>query len=227
MSSADLSTDDLAHRCLEETEKFNRRQESDDQFCFELWRRAFADNKSDAFTYLFQIYTRSVTSWVYNHSRFEQTGEEADFFALAALRKFYFALRGEKFKRFAGLPQILSYLKCCVHTEIMQYLRDQRPIEHKPLDVASGVAVIPDLDTNTNLREIWACIEQLLLDERDRFLAHLVFVQDLKPRQIITAHPGVWQHEREVTLAIYRIRRILRNDRRLRRLLGLDEKPDQ
>ncbi|MCG8352995.1 MAG: hypothetical protein MI924_34965 [Chloroflexales bacterium] len=227
MSSADLSTDDLAHRCLEETEKFNRRQESDDQFCFELWRRAFVDVKSDAFTHLFQIYTRSVTNWVYSHSRFEQTGEDADFFAQAALRKFYFALRGEKFKKFAGLPQILSYLKRCVHTEIMQYLRDQRPIEHKPLDVASGVVVTPDLDTSTNLQEIWACVEQLLPDERDRFLARLVFAQDLKPRQIIMAYSGIWQHEREVTLTIYRIRRLLRNDSRLRRLFGLDEKSDQ
>lgn len=217
--TASLLLDDLARRCAEETDKFNRRQSSDPQFCFELLRRALAEGHSDALTRIYQIYERQVIGWVYSHSRFEQTGENADFFAHAALRKFYFALRGAKFARFPSLPQVLAYLKLCVHTEVMQYLRDHRLLSDRPLDSAEGVEQTPDLDTPVLLADIWARIRLVLTDERDRQLARYAFFQDLKPRQIVAA-TTVWRDEREVTLALYRIRRVLRNDPELRRLLG-------
>jgi hypothetical protein len=212
-----LSNDDLAHRCAEETEKFNSRQENNPEFCFELMRRALADESDDAFTRVYQIYERQVLNWVYSHTRFAQTGESADFFASSAIRTFYFALRGEKFERFPSLPQVLAYLKMCVHTAIAQYLRDQQPTALTPLDSVSEVSHTINLDSGIDAAELWAYICHLLPDDRDRLLARCVFLLDLKPRQIVTEHPAQWRNEREVSVALYRIRRVLRGDGELQR----------
>src|SRR5215212_9885033 len=100
MAAANLALDELAQRCTEETQKFTHRLSNDPQYCFELLSRALLGGLSEAFTHIYRIYENQVVSWVYNHSRFEDTGEEADYFAGAALSNFYFALRGRKFAQF-------------------------------------------------------------------------------------------------------------------------------
>lgn len=221
MTVSSLSVDALAQRCAEETDKFNHRQPSDAQFCFELLRRALGEASSEAFTRVYQIYERQVLAWVYSHSRFGQTGEDAEFFAGTALRTFYFALRGPKFDKFPSLPQVLAYLKLCVHTAIAQYIRDQQPAPTTPIDDVGELAHTPDLGTRADAADLWLHICQLLPEERDRSLARYAFMHDLKPRQIVSAYPSEWRDEREVSVALYRIRRTLRNDPELGRRVGL------
>ncbi|MBA3943862.1 MAG: hypothetical protein H0X37_04790 [Herpetosiphonaceae bacterium] len=215
MATASLSIDGLAQRCAEETKKWNDRQGSDPQFCFELLRRALAKGMAEAFTHVYQIYEPQVIRWVQGHSRFALTGENADFFAGAALRTFYFAMQGPKFARFAGVPQVLAYLKMCVHTAIMQYLRDQHPVDVTPLEDVHELGETPDLLARTDAAELWAHICHLLPDPHDRNLARCIFLLDLKPRQIVSAYPLQWSNEREVTVATYRIRHLLRNNAEL------------
>jgi hypothetical protein len=218
--AARLSLDDLAQRCADETDKFTRREENDTQFCFELLRRALVDGVAEAFTRAYQIYERQVIVWVYSHSRFDQTGESADYFARIALSNFYFGVRGPKFAQFPSLPQALQYLKTCAHNAIMQYLRDQRPDRTAPLDSLSEAAHQPDLDMEMSADEIWKRVCAVLPDERDRRLARYAFFQNMKPRQIVEAHAQEWPSERDVSVALFRIRRVLRNDAELRRMLG-------
>lgn len=219
----DLSVDELATRCAQETDLFNRRQPSDPQFCYELLRRALADGSPDAFTLVYHIYERQATHWVYNHPKFEQTGESAEFFASHALRSFYFALRGPKFDRFPSLPQVLSYLKLCVHTAIAQYVRDQQPHNTTPLTEGQSLSYQPDLDTHAVAAELWQHICSLLPDEHDRLLARLAFLQGLKPREIVRAFPQHWRDERDVSVTLYRIRRTLRNDPELQHRTGAND----
>ena len=68
------------------------------------------------------------------------------------------------------------------------------------------------MGTRAAVSELWLHICDLLPDPRDRLLAHCVFVQDLKPQQIVQEHSALWTNERDVSVAIYRIRRRLRND---------------
>ena len=224
MSLAALSVDQLAQRCVEETDKFNRRQSNDPQFCFELLRRALAEGMAEAFSSAYQIYERQALKWVYSHSGFAQTGEDADYFARSALSTFYFAVRGPKFARFPALQQLLAYLKLCVHTAIAQYLRDQGPAE-APIETIDTIAEPGDLGMHADAAELWAHICGRLPDERDRLLARCAFIQDLRPRQIVELYPAHWSDEREVSVALYRIRRLLRGDAELRRRMGLP--PDE
>lgn len=223
MTGETLPLDALVQRCVEETEKFNRRRESDSRFCFELLRRALADQSAEALTRVYQVYERQVLGWVYNHRGFGRTGEEADYFAHAALSAFYFALRGPRFTRFDSLPKLLSYLKLCVHSAVAQYLRDQRPDTTEQLEAVDRPADLPDPSERAEAAELWQHICRLLPDADDQRLARLVFIQDLKPRQIVAEQPEGWASEREVTLAIYRLRRLLRADPELRRRMGIGE----
>jgi hypothetical protein len=227
--AASLSLDALAQRCSEETEKYHLHQDNDTQFCFELLRRAFGQGGADAMIYAFRIYERRLLSWVYSHSRFPQTGEDAEFFASWAFHNCCAAIQGEKFERFPTLAQVLQYLKLCVHTAIMHFLRDQQAaatisLEALPVSGAGAHSLFgttPALGASVEAAELWAYVCSLLPDERDRRLASCVYVQDLTPRQIIALHPNDWRTTREISVAIYRIRQALRADPEVRRWAGV------
>ena len=220
-SAAEMPVDELARRCQEENETFSRLGTSDPQFCFELLRLALAEGRAEALAHCYRIYERQALSWVYQHSDFAATGESAEFFARAALSSFYFALRGERFAQFRALPFVLSYLKACVHSSIAQHLRAQRRRPTVPLDAARTIADEASLEGAIDAQELWAYICRLLPDPTDQLLARSAFVLGMKPRQIVGAYPQHWGNEREASLELYRIRRLLRNDAELRRrLLG-------
>ena len=227
MNLAVLAVENLATLCAEETEKFSRQQRNTTQYCFELFRRALAEGVQEAFTHIYLVYERQVLRWVYGYSRFDETGEAADYFVNSAFNKFYFAVRGPKFERFASVPSLLMYLKLCVHTAIAQYIRDQQRIVAISTDDESNELVIRDdrqeelLEHGTDAGELWALISRLLPAPADRMLARCVFALDMKPSEIVTAYPGRWSNEREISVALYRIRRLLRQDPELRQLLGL------
>lgn len=216
----ELSTSALAQRCAEESKKFARRESNDPQFCLALLRRALVDRAPDAFTHVYQIYNRQVTHWVYQHSRFALTGESAEYFSSAAFQSFYTALQGSKFEQFSSLPAVLTYLKLCVHTAIARYLRDDVHTPTVSLDDRIELAEEPDLSASVDVSELWSHICQLLPDERDQLLARCAFVLGLKPRQIAPLYRSFWSSERDISVALYRIRGILRSDAELVALAG-------
>jgi len=75
------SLSEVARRCHEETERFFRRLASDTQYCYDLFRRALGQRNGDAFGLLMDNYRTLVEGWVRRHSKFEQTGEEAEIFS--------------------------------------------------------------------------------------------------------------------------------------------------
>jgi hypothetical protein len=216
-----LTVDDLAQRCAEENQKYSRQQESDAQYCFELLRRALLQGISEALTHVLRVFERQVRNWVYRHQRFAQTDESAEYFVNVAFTSFYFALRGPRFEQFSALPQVLRYLKLCVHTAVAQYVRDQASFPVIPLGEVE-VVYTTDPDSRISANELWNHICRLLPDEQDRLLADCTFIQQLKPAQIADLYPTHWQNVRAISVALQRIRRILRNDTELRRRAGVE-----
>jgi hypothetical protein len=227
MTLASLPLEQIAQRCAEETQKFRQRQPHDTQFCFELFRRALAEGVNEAFTWAYNIYEREVRNWVHQHRGFEHTGESADLFVNAGFSQFYFALRGPGFAKCPALPQLLAYLKACVHSAIAQYLRDHGGGPYPPfLDPdEEGPPAPSDPGAGLVAGEIWRRIRELLPDESDQLLARCRFGEGLKPGEIVAYHAARWRSEREVSVALYRIRQKLRRDPALRELLGLEAAP--
>lgn len=220
MTVHSLHTDELANLCADETARYMRREANDPRYCFELLRRALVDSVSDALTHIYRIYEPLVLSWVRRHDRFPQTGEEASYFASLALRNFYFALRGPKFSNFQFLPQILRYLKRCVHSAIEQYLRDQQPVADMPLENIEVIADASPMESTLEAQDLWSHILTLIPEPEDQLLARLTFVLGMKPAEIVQAYASIWQQERAVSVALQRIRRRLRGDEVLRQMAG-------
>ena len=223
MSFARLPTDVLAVRCKEDTNRFYLGQKSTSQHCFELLRRALADGLTDAFTWIYRIYEPQVIRWVYSHSQFIHTSEDADYFANSALSNFYFALRGGKFHEFDMLAQVMAYLKMCVHSAIMQHLRKQPP-DTAELEDETMPGNIGQPSMSVAVSDLWARICHLLPEKQDRLLAHCAFVLVLKPAQITQMYPDHWATARDVSVALQRIRRRLRSDFELRHWAGIRAK---
>jgi hypothetical protein len=95
-------------------------------------------------------------------------------------------------------------------------LRDQNYVGLVPLDEFNEPVDHPNLGTQIDASELWAHICTLLPDADDQLLAQLHLVQHLKPSQIIAEQPGKWATERAISVALQRIRRILRNDPQIR-----------
>ncbi|MCL4256445.1 MAG: hypothetical protein KJ043_22000, partial [Anaerolineae bacterium] len=72
-------------------------------------------------------------------------------------------------------------------------------------------------DGAINSQQLWDYITQLLPNEQLRDLAQAIFILEYKPADI--AKMGGWKDARDVSIALQRIKRILRRDATLRQLL--------
>jgi hypothetical protein len=89
-----------------------------------------------------------------------------------------------------------------------------------PLDATAELTEESDLGEQVDASDLWEHIRHLLPDERDRILARCTFVLGMKPRQIRALYADRWSTEREVSVALYRIRHTLRSDSILAVLAG-------
>lgn len=217
MDITEFPLDDLSRRCAEETQKFKRQDGHDTQYCYEIFRRALAERIPEAFEEIYVIYQPQVRRWVSNHPKFPLSGEVEDFFSHEALSKFYFALGGDKFYNFATLPRVMQYLKACVFTAVKQYVRDHPPIELLPDGI--DIAVTSDFAADIEAGLLWNHLCALLPDKNDQLLARDVFMLDLRPRDMAQKYPHIWKDARQVSVDLFRIRRILMNDPKLRNWL--------
>ena len=207
-----METVELARRAAEEAAGYQRHKADDPRYAFALLRRALVDGSEEAFAYFYELYQRQVTAWVHQHPRFEQTGEGAEYFTQAAFTAFYFALRGAKFERFPTLSAALQYLKLCVHTQVALYLRNSQRQRETPLDQEHDRLETVDSDAALAAGDLWSRICELLPNARDQLLARCAFALRLRPSEIRQAYSAYWSSERDISLALYRIRRTLRND---------------
>lgn len=215
-----LTVEQLAEACEQENRSYSRQQASDPRYCFELLRRALLEELPQAFSTVYRIYEPMVRRWVYSHSQFNLTDENADFFTSIALSKFYFALRGAKFAQFSHLPQVMSYLKLCAHTAITQYQRDQQRLATVTLDEQEERQPATE-EAPQSFEDVWAAICEVLPDEEDQLLVDAVFIQQMKPAELAAKYPQRWDSARAVSVALQRVRRRLRTSDVLREHAGL------
>jgi hypothetical protein len=217
MSLNGMTIDELCNYCKESTQQFLNRLPHDDQYCFELLRRALAEQQQDALYNVYEIYLPLAVYWAETHPRFLQTRYPADEFATIGMSNFCLALGGEKFQRFDGLPSIMKFLKACVSSEIALHLRKISRID--PI-LSEDIADLQNQDVSISER-IWQRISELLPDSVDRILVDCVFRQDLKPAEITSLYGQYCSSAREVSVALQRLRRTLRRDPLLTELLRL------
>ncbi len=217
-----LSINELARCCSEETNKFLKQNASNDRFCLELFRRAIVKRDDDAWGCIYQQYAPLVLTWVTQHqSAAPLLGQDGSGpLVNTAFAKFSQALTPAKMGNFDSLAAILKYLKMCVHSVVAdevrarqarQYEETLESIEHEP--ASSDPA--DDVVSNISAQGLWQVIQEELNGEDERILIYLAYVQGMKPSEISS------QHRRHFPTVddVYRIKRnVLERLRRNRRL---------
>ena len=216
---------DLANWCSHQTQLYFQHQNHDPRYCFELFRRAIQERDQPAWELICVQYRALVAGWVRQHSKFEASGEEVEYFVNGALGRIAVSLTPEKFGGFSDIGALLRYLKLCVHSVIMDYIR---LIEHErlaPLEDASEEAS-PDPSPEQEVMDgsdqqaLWAFVNSRLQDERERAVMYGSFILALKPRELFERLRNFFSDIDEIYLVKQNIIARLRRDPEFRKFLG-------
>lgn len=222
-----LSIHILRHRCAEESDRFFRRQAHDPRYCFEIVRRAIAEQDQHAWNMVYEQYQPLVTGWIQRHSFYPSLDEELQYFVNRAFEKMWSVLTPEKFVQFPDLKSVLRYLQMCVHSVIVDYVRAREQAElfedipgNPMASMGDGVdgpeAQIAD---RSQAETLWRWITERLKSDQERRVLYCSFVLDLKPGQIYEQHPELFHDVREIYQIKENVLARLRRDQELHELL--------
>jgi hypothetical protein len=199
---------ELARRCREETMRFLRGEPRDDAFCFELFERAVTRREHDAWEAIMAQYRGIVLAYVGQHSAAALVREPDDFWVNRAFQRFWMAVGPDRFGQFTDLAALLKYLKLCVHSVLLDEVRSRRVSMTGSLGEVPETAPAPRDESDAVLGELsgqqlWRVIDNELQDEPERVVALLSFARDLKPAEIFSRHPALYDSVADV----YRVKR--------------------
>jgi hypothetical protein len=189
------SVDQLSIQQLVTGCQHTRPDNTHEPFCFELFRRAIAHQSDQCWAALYGQYQKLVGHWLLEFSKSSQPP-------------------GDQML----LGSILTYLKSCAATAVLQIRRKAartvstvawEQLELETHSIPSSRASNPEQQvlTTVHAQHLWAIVDSVCSDERERILARLSFVSDLKPVAILELHPQLFSGVEE----IYTIRRNLKN----------------
>jgi hypothetical protein len=218
---ARLELAQLAQNCGHELTRFRAGNAPGAAHCFELLRRALEDESQDAFACVFELYRAQVARWVAGHRMFDASGERTpDVFVNEAFIRLHRHLRGARFANFANTEAVLTYLKACAITALLEQNRKQRAqMREVSLGEAIGAEQV-DPSRGVAVEQVWAIVSRALPDVRDRELIEQRFQQGLSPAQIAEQAPRHWRDARDVTVALQRCLRRLSRHYELMELLS-------
>lgn len=176
----------LARRCQEETDRYLRGEAFSERFCFELFRRAIVERVDAAWAGVYAQYSSLVRIWL-------KTRMDEDEGVNAAFERFWHAVDAAKFARFGSLAAVLSYLKMCVHTTVLDHARAQRQNTlDMDLDTIQSVSAPDSVEGTVGERlaaaELWRQVSEVLTQEAERRVIYLSYVVGLTPREIQARH---------------------------------------
>jgi hypothetical protein len=219
-----LSVTELAERCRAEAERFQRTGQSNEIYCFELFRRALVDQEEVAWQAVHDQYYLLVTKWVHNYSRFAQTGEEAAFFVNGAFFRMWKRFAGSgRPDTFEGVGKCLEYLKLCACVTIEDFMRRKKKdalatavtLKHQDKQDA---AVHQQVEVSLIRNELRQLLAEIVQDNREQLIAQESWVYDLAPRQIQARHPETFATVTEVSRIKRNIIKRLKRHPKLKKL---------
>lgn len=218
MAFDSLSVSELTAECKRQSQRYRHQLSRELHYCLELFRRAFEEKDDDACSALYDIYLGLVHHWVRSHPSFPNLDKPLEFVVVDSIGNFFLAMRKQMDWQYNSVIALLSYWKKCVNSVIVDELR-KKQVTTISLDNVTNAKMTPDMDRNLNAAEIWHQVEKVITDEKERLLARLIFLQDLKPAQIVAHHSNIWPDAQAIRIDRQRIKRRLFNDSTLRQFL--------
>jgi hypothetical protein len=208
--------------CKEQTARYGKERQSDTRFCLELLRRAFYERpelRSD----IYDIYLLVLQKKFNLHpSRYLFPADEVDSFLFGVIEQWQdkFITKGYTL---IGLVPALDFLNQLlawrIADEVKVILRSMRLRELD--DNLSGEAnITAGYEDQEALAMVLRRVSQRFPDENDRLLCYLWLVHELTPALIVERYPRRWPDIAQVNARLRALRRFLRNDPAILRLLG-------
>jgi hypothetical protein len=180
----------------EGTERLLWGETGPDEAGFELFRRAVCERDPGAWEALIARYRGLVLSWVGRHPAAHLIREDQEYWVNEAFARFWRAVSPERFCRFSSLTSLLTYLKLCTHSAVLDEARAGLPLRagatgppgaelHEPDSTAETEALVVG---RLAARELWRLIAAALPSEAERLVVYLSFAVGLRPREIHRRH---------------------------------------
>jgi RNA polymerase sigma factor (sigma-70 family) len=211
-----MDVPELATRCSQETARSRQRQLADDQYCFELFRRALVLRDAAAWATICQQYQRLVQSWL------AVDAPDAEALVNDTFARFWQQIPPDRFQHdFHHLGAVLGYLRKCARSAVVTHWRQEKRQIEIAKQLADRRVSSPQRDPLLDLdaQELAAYVKARL-DEREWQVIMLSFVHGLKPRQIHERYPAQFTSPHEVSRVKERGLERLRGDPYLRWLGG-------
>lgn len=219
-----LTISELAEQCQSAVRRYQQSGQSDEIYCFELFRRALLEQDEAAWQAIHSQYQTLVIFWVRNYSRFSQTGEEADFFVNGAFARLWQSgSKAETAAKLDSLGKCLRYLKLCVWSTIEDYLRTRAgDALEKSIPLEDYDWPSPEAETHgehrLSLSELRQTLWETVQDNREHVAAEESWVYGFTPQQIQQRHSEIFATAEEVSQTKKNILK------RLRRRLGAERR---
>ena len=223
----DVPVEILCAEARAQEAKFVRGEPSQDAAGVELFRRAIAEGDEQAWAAVVGLYRGLLLAQAGRQVIRKLVDEDGAFCVDRAFQRFWRATRGRGLHEFGDLAAILTYLKMCLASVLLDEARARRRkacFSYDALPPDASVSADPSAEILANLarRELWAALDRELRTDEERLVARLSFAVGLSPREIRARHP---EHFADVA-EVYRLKRNiierLRHSAPMREFLDLD-----
>lgn len=199
-----LQLDDLAAECTAQAQRFRElgADEADPRYCYELFRRAVVDRDEGAWLHVYTTYEQQVIRWVRQCGNYHATGQDAEFFVSIIYTKFWRAVRPEQFtERMPTLGAVLAYLKCCVQTTLIDYIRSRRrdtmledlgELERVNVHLSEVRPIENRTGGRFERKRLWEQVSALLRSDQERIVLEEAFLLNKKASHIYADHDDVF-----------------------------------
>lgn len=215
-SGSEMSTKELAARCVGEIHNFRRGELHTEKYSVELLRRATVQGDLEARAWIQQCFSDLVLSWLSRHPNrgvaCELNSEEN--YVTQTFERFWQGTALTQHIEFSSLAGAFHYLQACLNGAVIDTLRAYS---------RSPKIALPDADSQGELQsegnfkseDVWDNLKKGIPNGSEQRLAYLLYHCGLKPNQIMSFCPQEFSNVHD----IYRQRSKLMN--RLQRNAGL------
>lgn len=185
-----LESKRLAELCREHVERYRRDPNSSDgRYCYELIRRAVWHTNED-WNYIHDLFYSRIAARI--RSDFSQESDKTvDDLIQDTIIRFYQYVTPATWSKFPDIACLLAFIDKCAYSQLINFIR----IEERKQRLGALWEGSPSFDIEETIQDqairarIWECVMKTCKDPYDELLAELIFVLDLKPREIAAQYP--------------------------------------
>jgi RNA polymerase sigma factor (sigma-70 family) len=215
----------LVHQCRKEEARFRSGQDNSTSACRELFRLAIVHQSQRAWRAVHEQYHAQLLRWASGHQA------AAEDIAQKAWEKFIHNVTPERFPRFANIGALMSFLKRCVKSVLIDRARaeereqnalaawgdlERETMHQNPSSLSGPSYIIDDIVRQQFVEDVY----DHLRDEEERLVIFLSFELGLPPRDIAAHYPEKFPTPKHVSRIKERVIRRLANDPVLRKRYG-------